>query len=310
MNKNGAGVPATPGEGPVEHRAGFVALVGLPNAGKSTLLNRVLGRKLAIVTPKPQTTRNRILGIETRPDAQYLFVDTPGLHAPRNLLGERMVQAARQTLADADVALWVVDATSPAPDAEADLAARLGADGRPVVVAVNKIDRLGRPELLPVLARLGGLLPDRPLVPVSAATGENLPALLAEVRSRLPESPPLYPADAQTDLPERFFAAELVREQLLLATHEEVPYQSAVRIESFVEREGRGLVVIEATILVGRPSHRAIVIGRGGQRLREIGRRARLELERFLGSRVFLDLRVKVDENWMRSGAKLAELGL
>lgn len=293
-----------------DHRAGFVALVGLPNAGKSTLLNAVLGRKLAIVTPKPQTTRNRILGIETRPDAQYLFVDTPGLHAPRNLLGERMLQAARQTLADADLALWVVDAADPDADGEAEIARRLAAQSRPVVVAVNKIDRISRPGLLPVLARLGESLPGVPLVPVSAARGENLDALLAEVRARLPESPPLYPADAQTDLPERFFAAELVREQVLLGTHEEVPYQSAVRIEGFTEREGRDLVVVEATIVVGRPSHRAIVIGRGGQRLKEIGRRARLGLEQFLGTRVFLDLHVKVDEGWLRSGAKLAEFGL
>ena len=298
-----------PAAGPV-HRAGFIALVGRPNAGKSTLLNRVLGRKLAIVTPKPQTTRHRILGIENRPHSQLLFVDTPGLHEPRNLLGKRMVKVAQKSLADADLGLWVVDASAGLTAEDATLGAELAASGRPLVVAANKLDRIGRDGLIVFLARIGEILPGRDVVPVSATTGENLPELLATVERGLPESPPLYPSDAQTDLPEKFFASELIREQLLLATHEEVPYQSAVRIETFTEREGRDLVVIEAVILVARPSHRAIVIGQGGQRLKEIGRRARLELEKFLSTRIYLQLFVKVDERWFTSGAKLDELGL
>ncbi|MFM7141986.1 MAG: GTPase Era, partial [Alphaproteobacteria bacterium] len=292
------------------HRAGFVALAGLPNAGKSSLLNAVLGRKLSIATPKPQTTRNRILGIENRPGVQYLFVDTPGLHRGRNLLGERMEQAAVGAIADADVVAWVLDASREEPWAEAAIAARLAASGRPVVVALNKIDQVDRTRLFARAQRVSELLPGRHAVPVSARTGENLPELLETIRRALPESPPLYPEEAWTDLPERFFAAELVREQLLLATHEEVPYGSAVVIDSFEEREGRNLVAIEATILVARDSHKGIVIGRGGQRLKEIGRRARIELERFLDTRVWLGLRVKVDPDWFASGGRLAELGL
>ncbi len=299
-----------PGARAGEHRAGFVALVGRPNAGKSTLLNRVLGRKLAIVTPKPQTTRHRILGIESRPNAQILFVDTPGLHEPRNLLGERMVETARQSLADADVVVWVVDVAEGPSEESLRLAAQLEARGRSIVVAANKIDRVARGELVVAVARLDELLPGRHVVPLSARTGENAEELVRTVEQMLPESPPLYPPDAQTDLPEKFFAAELIREQLVLATHQEVPYQSAVRIESFTEREGRDLLVIEAVVLVGRPSQRAIVIGEKGQRLKEIGRRARLELERFFAMRVFLQLFVKVDERWFARGATLDELGL
>ena len=296
------------GEG---QRAGFVALVGLPNAGKSSLLNAVLGRKLAIATPKPQTTRNRILGIENRPGVQFLFVDTPGVHRPQNMLGERMAQVAEQAIGDSDVVVWVLDGSEARTDAEAALADRLAKCGRPVVVALNKIDRLQRAEILARSQRVAELLPGRLGAPPRARESSNLPELLSTIRAALPESPALYPEDAQTDLPERFFAAEFVREQLLLATHEEVPYGSAVVIDSFEEREeGRDLVVIEATILVSRDSHRGIVIGRGGQRLKEIGRRARLELERFLGTRVYLGLHVKVDEKWLKSAGKLAEMGL
>lgn len=293
-----------------KHRAGFVALIGLPNVGKSTLLNQVLGRKLAIVTPKPQTTRNRILGIESRPDAQYLFVDTPGLHDARNLLGQRMNRVAQQSSADADVVLWIVDAPSGVSKADLDVGRNLSAEARALVIAVNKIDRMKRPELLPVMQALAEVAPNREIVPISAKTGENVDDLLATVRDLLPESPPLYPADAQTDLPERFFASEMIREQLLLGTHEEVPYQCAVRIDAFEEREGKNLVVITASILVGRKSQKAIVIGEKGSRLKEIGKRARHELERFLGVRVYLDLHVKVDARWFTREGALTELGL
>jgi GTP-binding protein Era len=292
------------------HRAGFVALVGLPNVGKSTLLNRILGRKLAIVTSKPQTTRTRILGIETRPGAQFLFVDTPGLHRPRNLLGERMVRAAEQSLAEADVGLWVVDAGAGLRREEEELAGRLGAGPKAMIVALNQIDRVKPHALLPLADRLGALLPGRHVVPVSARTGENLEELLRTVEAELPESPPLYPEEAQTDLPEKFFAAEIVREQVLLATEQEVPYQSAVTIESFTERPEKNLVVIAAQIRVARASQKPIVIGGKGARIKEIGQRARGELERFFGVRVYLELFVKVDNRWFERAASLAELGL
>ncbi|MDG2304699.1 MAG: GTPase Era [Candidatus Binatia bacterium] len=293
-----------------EHRAGFVALIGLPNVGKSTLLNKVLGRKLAIVTPKPQTTRNRILGIESRPNAQYLFVDTPGLHHARNLLGQRMNKVAQQSSADADVVVWIVDAESGVAAAEEKVGRDLTAESRPLVVAVNKIDRAKKPDLLPLMQKLADIAPGRHIVPISAKTGENVDDLLGTIREGLPVSPPLYPADAQTDLPERFFAAEMIREQLLLGTHEEVPYQCAVQVEAFEEREGKNLVVVAASILVGRKSQKAIVIGDKGSRLKEIGMRARLELERFLGVRVYLDLHVKVDARWFTRERALSELGL
>ena len=292
------------------HRAGFVALVGRPNVGKSTLLNRIMGRKLAIVTPKPQTTRHRILGVETRANAQFLFVDTPGLHQPHNLMGERMVKTARQSLADADVALWVIDAIAGIVAEDRTLAGELANVKQPVVVALNKLDRVPRARLLELSHQLGELLPGKHVVPVSALYGANVDELLRTVEQHLPESPPLFPADVQTDLPERFFAAEIVREQLLLATHEEVPYQSAVRIESFEEREGKDLVVIAATILVARTSQRAIVLGEKGARIKHIGQHARHELERFLGVRVYLELHVKVDDKWFTKVHTLGELGL
>jgi len=293
-----------------EHRAGFVALIGRPNVGKSTLLNQALGRKLAIVTPKPQTTRHRILGIETRPTAQFLFVDTPGLHEAHNLMGERMVRAARQSLADADVALWVVDAIAGLLDEDRALAAELAGVKQPVVVALNKIDRVPRARLIELAHQLGELLPGKHVVPASALTGDNVDELLRTVEQHLPVSPPLFPADVQTDLPERFFAAEIVREQLMLATHEEVPYQSAVRIESFEERPGKDLVFIAATIVVARTSQRAIVLGEKGARIKHIGQGARRELEAFLGVRVYLELHVKVDEKWFTKAHALGELGL
>lgn len=293
-----------------EHRAGFVALIGRPNVGKSTLLNQVLGRKLAIVTPKPQTTRHRILGIESRPTAQFLFVDTPGLHEAHNLMGERMVRAARQSLADADVALWVVDAIAGLLDEDRALAAELAGVKQPVVIVLNKIDRVPRARLLELAHQLGELLPGKHVVPASALTGDNVPELLRTVEQHLPVSPPLFPPDVQTDLPERFFAAEIVREQLMLATHEEVPYQSAVRIESFEERPGKELVFIAATIVVARTSQRAIVLGEKGARIKHIGQGARRELEAFLGVRVYLELHVKVDEKWFTKAHALGELGL
>lgn len=309
MNDGASSIVTDAPAAPV-HRAGFVALVGLPNVGKSTLLNRILGRKLAIVTPKPQTTRTRILGIETRPGAQLLFVDTPGLHPPRTLLGKRMVRAAEQGLAEADLALWVIDAAGGIRAEEESLAARLGAGPKPVLVALNQIDRLKRAELLPLLDRLDKLLPGRHVVPVSARTGENLEELLRTVTAALPESPPLYPADTQTDLPEKFFAAEIVREQLLLSTEQEVPYQSAVVVESFLEKPEKNLLVIAVQIRVARPSQKGIVIGSKGRRLQEIGRRARLELESFFGVRVYLELFVKVDPHWFERSDALSELGL
>lgn len=293
-----------------QHRAGFVALVGRTNAGKSTLLNRLLGRKLAIVTPKPQTTRHRILGVVSRPDTQFIFVDTPGLHEAHNLLGQRMIKVARQSLADADVALWIVDAEAGLLAEDRRGLESLASEKRPVVVALNKMDRVRKPALLPLLSAVGDLVPGRHVVPVSALRGENIEDLVGTLREVLPESPPLFPEDFETDLPEKFFAAEMVREQLMFGTHQEVPYQTAVRIDAFEEKPEKNLVVIEAQIVVARPSQRAIVLGDKGSRIRDVGKKARLAIEKLLGVRVYLGLHVKVDAGWFARERTLEELGL
>lgn len=291
------------------HRAGFVAIVGRPNVGKSTLLNSLLGTKLAIVTPKPQTTRNRLLGIKTLPDAQILLLDTPGIHAARTPLNRRMVETALRSVGQADVVVLILSATG-LDEEDHRLIERLRTVRSPVVAAVNKIDLVHRDTLLPLLMELERLLPGRDLVPVSALTGENLDRLSTVVKGLLPAGPPLYPAGQVTDQTERFIAQEIVREQLYLQTQAEVPYATAVSVERFEERPERKVLVIAATILVERPSQKAICLGHGGQRIKEIGRAARLQLEAFFDTRVFLELFVKVHPGWGRDPQVLADLGL
>jgi GTPase len=292
------------------HRAGTVAIVGRPNVGKSTLLNALVGTKVAIVTPKPQTTRTRVVGIRATPAGQAVFVDTPGIHAARSTLNRRMVETARRTLEDVEAVLWVLDAGAGITAGDRDLARELAASRLPVVVVLNKMDRLPRAQLLPLMAELATLLPGRDLVPASARRGENVAAVLDVVLGVLPEGPPLHPEDEFTTEPVRALAQELVREQIFLSTRDEVPYGSATLIERFEERPEQGLTVIGATILVTRPSHKAIVIGTGGERLREIGTLARQGLERLLGTRVFLELFVRVEPGWSDNPRRLAELGL
>jgi GTP-binding protein Era len=292
------------------HRSGFVAIVGRPNVGKSTLLNALVGTKVAIVTPKPQTTRNRILGIRTLPDAQVVFLDTPGIHEARSLLNRRMVDVARQTVAEADVVLLAIDASAGVTGADRRLVAGLTGLRARRIVALTKRDRVAPPALLPIMAALGDLLPGTDVVPVSARTGENVDALLAAVVAALPEGPRLYPEDEWTAETERFLVQEIVREQLFLQTEQEIPYGTAVQVDEFTEKPDRGVDVIRATILLDRPSHKPIVIGAGGQRLREIGRCARLELEQLLGTKVFLELFVRVEPGWAENPRRLKELGL
>ncbi len=294
----------------VQHRAGYVAIVGRPNVGKSTLLNALVGVKLAIVTPKPQTTRNRIVGIRTLPEGQVIFLDTPGIHAARSTLNRRMVDVARKALGDAEVAVWVLDVKDGITRAERELGKTLAEAGHPTIVALNKSDAVPRPALLPLMAEVGALLPGREVVPTSARSGDNVDLLLRTVVAVLPEGPRIYPEDELTAEPERFLVQEMVREQLFLQTAEEVPYGTAVVVESFSEQRDRGLLVVKATILVDRESHKGIVIGSGGQRLKEIGRRARLELEAFFDVKVFLELFVRVERDWAENPRRLKELGL
>jgi GTPase len=292
------------------HRAGTVVIVGRPNVGKSTLLNALVGTKVAIVTSKPQTTRTRVVGIRNAPEGQVVFVDTPGIHAARSLLNRRMVETARRALEETEVAVLVVDASAGVSAGDQELARELAATTLPSVVVLNKMDRVARPQLLPLMAELGRLLPDREIVPASATRGENIPAVLAAVLRVLPEGPPLYPDDEFTTEPVRLLAQELIREQLFLATRDEVPYATATIVDRFEEKPDQRLTVIAATILVERQSHKGIVIGTKGERLRDIGTRARQGLEALLGTRVFLELFVRVEPGWTGNPRRLAELGL
>jgi GTP-binding protein Era len=292
------------------HRAGYVAIVGRPNVGKSTLLNALVGTKVAIVSPKPQTTRNRIVGIRTVPGAQLVFVDTPGIHAARSPLNRRIVEVANAALGDADAAIFVLDATTGVGPGDRDLAMRLAALGRPLVAVLNKLDRVRPPDLLPVMQALGALLPGRDVIPASARDGAGVDTILGAAVQLLPASPRLFPEDDWTTETERFLVQETVREQLFLQLADEVPYGTAVVVEHFEEKPERNVLVLNATILVDRPTHKAIVIGSGGQRLKDVGSRARVELERLFGVKVFLELFVKVEPGWARDPRRLRELGL
>jgi GTP-binding protein Era len=294
-----------------QHRCGFIAIVGRPNVGKSTLLNTLIGAKVAIVTPKPQTTRTRLLGIKTLPQAQLIFVDTPGLHRhPGSLLNQRMVETAVRALQDTDGAAFVVDAQKGITPEDEAIAQNLTSLQTPVVVVVNKIDLIRKGGLLPLLERMAELLPGREIVPVSAVTGENIQELLHTLIAMLPAGPALYQSDELTDQSERVLAQEIVREQLFLHTHQEVPYATAAIVEEFTEKPEKQLLVVKAVIYVERSSQKAIVIGEKGARLKQIGQAARLQLETFFGCKVFLELFVKVAKGWTNNPEILKELGL
>jgi GTP-binding protein Era len=290
-------------------KSGFVALVGRPNAGKSTLLNRLVGQKIAIVSDKPQTTRNRITGVRNYPEGQVVFVDTPGVHRPLHRLNVRMVDAALEALRDVDVVTAVVDASEPAGGGDRYLMDVLTRVTKPKVLVLNKIDAVDKARLLPQIERYSALGFDD-VVPVSALDGDNVERLEQVILSHLPEGQPMYDEDYLTDQHERFFVAELVREQVLQHTHAELPFSSAVIVDKFEEPDEKGLMRLYCTILVERDSQKPIVIGRGGEMIKAIGTAARKELEQFFDTRVFLDLRVKVRADWREDERVLDELGL
>ena len=298
----------SPGPADATHRSGFVAIIGRPNVGKSTLLNQLLGQKVAIVTPKPQTTRSRIQGILTLPEAQIVFIDTPGLHKPRSLINQRMVDVAERALDDADLRLWVVDASAGLTAGDRIIAQRLQALARPLCVVVNKIDTVGRNQLLPLLGELDALFPGCDVVPVSALTKANFAELIHQLVRLLPVGPRYYDPDTVTDQTERMLAQEAVREQVLLQTRDEIPYAVAVTVDKFEEK--KDLAVITATIHVERASQKGILIGERGRRIKQIGQAARLELEKILERRVYLELFVRVQEDWTSREALLREFGL
>ena len=291
-------------------KSGFVALVGRPNAGKSTLMNRLVGQKVAIVSDKPQTTRNRITGVRTYPEGQVVFVDTPGVHRPLHRLNVRMVDTAMIALRDVDVVVVVVDATERPGGGDRFVMDAVRQVKTPRILALNKVDQVARESLLPQIERYDREVGFADIVPVSALTGENVDRLERVILSHLPEGSPLYPEDHLTDQPERFFVAELVREQVLRHTHAELPFASAVMVDRFEEADQKGLLRLYCTILVERESQKPIVVGRGGSMIKTIGTAARQELEQFFQTRVFLDLRVKVRADWREDDRSLDELGL
>jgi GTP-binding protein Era len=292
-------------------KSGFVSFIGRPNAGKSTLVNRLVGTKLAIVSDKPQTTRTRILGVRNYDDAQVVFLDTPGIHRPLHRMNVRMVDAAVDTIRDVDVLGLVVDASEPSGKGD-KFVFDLVKDARaPVLLVLNKIDLIKKNRLLPMIERYAADGTFAEIVPVSAATGLNVERLERVIIDRLPEGEALYPADYLTDQPERFFAAEIVREKLLQFTHAEIPFASAVIIDQFQEpSEQSPLLRLYCTIVVDRESQKPIVVGRGGEMIKKIGTAAREELERFFETKVFLDLHVRVKSEWREDDAVLGEIGL
>jgi GTP-binding protein Era len=300
-------------------KAGFVALIGRPNAGKSTLLNKLVGQKLAIVSDKPQTTRNRIVGVRNfKPPAQspkslagqVVFLDTPGVHKPLHRLNVRMVDAALDTLKEVDVIAAVVDGSEPGGAGDDFLMDVIRKSRVPRVLVLNKVDIADKASLLPRLAEYEKTVGFADLIPVSALTGENVDRLEQVLLSHLPEGEPIYPEDYLTDQPERFFVAELIREQVLQQTHDELPFSTAVVVDKFEEADAKGLMRFFCTILVERDSQKPILIGRAGARIRQIGTAARKELEAFFDARVFLDLHVKVREGWREDERMLDTLGL
>ena len=298
-----------PDEVPPGHRSGFVAVIGKPNVGKSTLMNAYLGQKVAIVSEKPQTTRWRIRGILTRPDAQIIFVDTPGIHQPKHKLGEFMVETATRAIPDADVILFVVD-VSEMPTAEDEQIARLIEKyGRaPVILALNKADLLPPEQVIPHTDAYFKLVRHEDWMLVSATRGDNRDKLLDMIIAHLPEGPRYYPEDQITDQSVRTIAAELIREQVLHFTHQEVPHAVAVVVEDFKERSPN-LTYISATIYVEKDSQKGIIIGKEGRMLKRIGQAARREIEALLGTQVYLDLWVKVRKKWRRREEELRRLG-
>jgi len=291
-----------------QFKSGFVAVIGRPNVGKSTLINTLIGQKIAIMSDKPQTTRNRILCILTRQDMQLVFLDTPGIHKPKDKLGEYMVKSAEGTLKEVDAILFVVDATEKMGPGERYIMERLEATKKPVILVVNKLDLIEREQALPIIANYTEKYEFAGVVPISAKEEINLDGLLEELKKYLPEGPQYYPEDMVTDQPERLIAAELVREKVLHLTRDEVPHSIAVECDEMTTRPN-GDVYIRATIYVERESQKGIVIGAKGTLLKEIGALARQDIQNLLGSRVYLDLWVKVKKDWRNRTGILHNFG-
>lgn len=289
--------------------SGFIAIIGRPNVGKSTLLNRILGQKVAITSNKPQTTRNRILGIHNFSAGQALFVDTPGIHKAKGKLNRFMVDQAIGACSDVDLILFLVEADDSPGGGDEYILKLLDRSSVPVFLIINKIDLVKPPKLLKLIQQYSERFKFAEVIPLSARGGDGVPQLLQAIEPLLPEGPRYYPEDMLTDQPERFIVAELVREKIMRRTSEEIPYGVGVQVDTFEEKPEKNLVVIQATIHVERNSHKKIIVGKGGQMIKTVGQEARKDIERLLGTRVFLELFVRVDKDWTQSERMLKELG-
>lgn len=291
------------------HRSGFISIIGRPNVGKSTFLNRVIGQKIAIMSDKPQTTRNKVQGVLTLEDSQLIFIDTPGIHKPKHRLGDFMMKVAQNTLKEVDLILFMVNAEEGYGRGEEFIIEKLQNVKTPVFLVINKIDLIHPDKLLELIDSYKEKFNFAEIVPISALEGNNIEKLLEQIKEKMPEGPQFYPADQVTDHPERFIVSELIREKALHLTREEIPHSTAVVIEKMERQSEKNMVHVMATIIVERDSQKGIIIGKQGSMLKEIGKRARLDIENLLGSKVFLELWVKVQKDWRNKASHLRDYG-
>ncbi|WP_453994906.1 GTPase Era [Bacillus nitroreducens] len=291
------------------YKSGFVSIIGRPNVGKSTFLNHVVGQKIAIMSDKPQTTRNKVQGVYTEEHSQIIFIDTPGIHKPKHKLGDFMMKVAQNTLREVDLVLFMINAEEGYGRGDEFIIERLKNIETPVFLVVNKIDQIHPDRLLELIEQYKELYPFKEIVPISALQGTNTNRLVDQIKIYLPEGPQYYPADQVTDHPERFIITELIREKVLHLTREEIPHSIAVVMDSLERREGGNTVYVGATIIVERNSQKGIIIGKQGSMLKEVGKRARADIEALLGSKVFLELWVKVQKDWRNKMSQLRDFG-
>ncbi|MGI8383310.1 GTPase Era [Robertmurraya sp. P23] len=292
-----------------EHKSGFISIIGRPNVGKSTFLNRVIGQKIAIMSDKPQTTRNKVQGVLTTNDAQLVFIDTPGIHKPKHKLGDFMMKVAQNTLKEVDIVLFMVNAEEGFGRGEEFILDKFQSIKTPVFLVINKIDLVHPDQLMEIIVSYKEKYPFAEIIPISALEGNNLEVLLDVIKKYIPEGPQYYPADQVTDHPERFIVSELIREKALHLTREEIPHSLAVVIEKMERLEDKDVVHVMATIIVERDSQKGIIIGKQGSMLKEIGKRARQDIENLLGTKVFLELWVKVQKDWRNKMSQLRDFG-
>ncbi|WP_019154551.1 GTPase Era [Robertmurraya massiliosenegalensis] len=292
-----------------QHKSGFISIIGRPNVGKSTFLNRVIGQKIAIMSDKPQTTRNKVQGVLTTNDSQLIFIDTPGIHKPKHKLGDFMMKVAQNTLKEVDIVLFMVNAEEGYGRGEEFILEKFKSVKTPIFLVINKIDKIHPDQLLKLIESYKEKHPFAEVIPISALEGNNVETLLEQIKKYLPEGPQFYPADQVTDHPERFIVSELIREKALHLTREEIPHSLAVVIEKMERRDDKDVVHVMAQVIVERDSQKGIIIGKQGSMLKEIGKRARIDIENLLGSKVFLELWVKVQKDWRNKMTQLRDFG-